>query len=125
MVTVTYEQARGLREKHQMPDGYQIGASKTIVVPIVTLFEAWQNLEMRACWLPDAPLSIRKATPNKSLRIDWENGRSRIDVGFYAKGDNKSQVSLQHSKLPDAERAAQMKAYWTAALARLKKILEA
>ena len=61
----------------------------------------------------------------ESLRIDWENGMSRIDVGFYAKGDNKSQVSLQHSKLADAAKAEQMKAYWSEALDRLKRILEA
>ncbi len=28
MVTVTYEQARGLRQKHEMADGYEISRSK-------------------------------------------------------------------------------------------------
>ena len=34
MVTVGYEQERGLREKHQKPDGYSVSASKTVAVPV-------------------------------------------------------------------------------------------
>jgi 3-methyladenine DNA glycosylase/8-oxoguanine DNA glycosylase len=30
MVAVTYEQARGLRDKHQKPEGYEISVSRTI-----------------------------------------------------------------------------------------------
>ena len=33
MVAVTYEKARGLREQHQQPDGYQISKGKTFQVP--------------------------------------------------------------------------------------------
>src|SRR5216117_1433710 len=33
MVTVTYEQARGLRKVHERPDGYSISRSKTLPVP--------------------------------------------------------------------------------------------
>src|SRR5512134_2277217 len=39
MVTVTYEQARGMRAKHQMPDGYQVSVSKTIAAPAAALYE--------------------------------------------------------------------------------------
>lgn len=37
MVTVGYEQARGLRVKHQSATGYSANVSKTIGVPIATL----------------------------------------------------------------------------------------
>ena len=39
-VTVGYERARGLRDKYQTPAGYQAGASKTVNVPLATLFGA-------------------------------------------------------------------------------------
>jgi len=40
MVTVTYEQARGLRRKHEMPSGYQISRSRTIAAPVEYVFTA-------------------------------------------------------------------------------------
>lgn len=123
-VTVAYEQARGLRAKHQMVDGYAISLSKTVNVPVEILWRAWSNDEIRLRWLPDAPLAIRKATEPKSVRFSWDGGASSIDAEFYAKGEAKSRVSIQHSRLPGPEAAAALKPYWSEALARLKQILE-
>jgi hypothetical protein len=122
-VTVTYEKARGLREKHQRPEGYSISASKTFPERLDELFRVWNEEELRTQWLPDAPLSILKATPGKSMRIRWEPA-SRIDVYFTGKGENKSQVSVQHSQLASAEEAELLKQYWRQALANLKKWLD-
>ncbi|HLF25959.1 MAG TPA: hypothetical protein VJG32_06460 [Anaerolineae bacterium] len=124
MLTVGYEQARGLRAKHQTPEGFQISASKTIDVPIGTLFKAWQDEPTRSRWLRRA-VTIRKATPKKSLRLDWAKGKSSVNVNFYAKGASKSQVTLEHSRLAGAAEAARMKAFWTKALLVLKEQLEA
>ncbi len=124
MVTVGYEQARGRREKHQKPDGYEISGSKTLGVPLARAFAAWRDEDIRGAWLPNAALTIRKATPDKSLRITWADGRTSVEVLFYPKGDGRSQVSVQHRKLPDADAAARMKAYWAEALNRLKQYLE-
>src|SRR5882762_4706979 len=38
MVTVTYEQVRGLRELHQKPAGYSISVSRTVNVPLAKLY---------------------------------------------------------------------------------------
>lgn len=121
-VTVAYEQERGLRARHQMADGYQIGGNKTIAVPVGAVFDAWGDETIRAQWLPD-PLTIRKATPDRSLRITWSDGTS-VDVMLTPKGEAKTQISLQHNKLRDAAQAEAMKAYWSAALTRLKALLE-
>lgn len=123
MITVGFEQERGLRDKHQVSDGFAASASKTINVARERLFEAWSDESLRAQWLPNAPLSVRKATAPKSLRISWEGGAS-VDVELYAKGEAKSQVSVQHTRLVDAEAVAAMKAFWSDALARLKAHLE-
>jgi uncharacterized protein YndB with AHSA1/START domain len=123
MVTVTYEQARGLRQKHQRPDGYQVSASKTLPVPLELLFRAWADPEQRSLWLPEAGLTVRKLTENKSLRLTWSDEASRVDVNLYPKGEGKSQVSLQHSRISNAEEAEQLKAYWKAALERLSQFL--
>ena len=123
MVTVTYEQARGLREKHQTATGYTANASRTIGVPVDRLFEAWSDAALRSRWLPDAELTIRKATPGKSLRISWGDG-SNVDVGLIPKGESKSQVAVEHAKLPDAAAVAWAKGYWKQALDRLQAMVE-
>jgi hypothetical protein len=123
MVTVTYEQARGMRAKHQMPNGYQISTSKTIAAPTAALYEAWIDADRRQSWLPNAPLAISKATPGKSIRAAWGDQGGRIDVQFYPKGAAKTQVTIQHNKLADADAAEQMKAYWIAALERLRVLV--
>ncbi len=125
MVAVTYEQARGLREKHQKAGGYEISVSKTVASRLTDLFEAWTEEKTRGRWLHDHAFTIRKATPHKSLRITWTDGVTHLDVNFYTKGDAKSLVVVQHGKLPDAKAAETMKAYWSEALERLKGSLEA
>lgn len=47
MVTVTYEQERGLREKHQKADGYSVSASRTFEVPINILYKNWSHEKLR------------------------------------------------------------------------------
>lgn len=123
MVAVTYEQARGLREKHEKPGGYEISVSRTIAAPVGKAFKAWTDEKTRKKWLP-SKLKIRKATVNKSLRVSWEDGKTSLAVAFLPKGKTKSQVVAQHGKLPDAKRAAQMKKFWAQALDRLKEVLE-
>ena len=122
MVTVTYEQARGLRDKHEVSGGYQISRSKTIAAPVGALYHAWQDEATRQRWLPDAPLTIRKATENKTLRITWDDGTS-VEVYFYPKAEHKTQVTVQHNKLADAAAAEQMKAYWAEKLASLQEVV--
>ncbi len=124
MVTVTYEQARGLREKHEKPGGYQISVSRTVNVPIANLYKAVANEKNRSNWLPEGGLVGRKATTNKSMRVTWKDGKSSLEVCFLPKGDAKSQVVVQHSKLQDAKAAAKMKIFWGQALDRLREVLE-
>jgi uncharacterized protein YndB with AHSA1/START domain len=123
-VTVAYEQARGLRELHEMPDGYQVSVSKTIAAPAAALFEAWMDAATRERWLPGAAFTVRKATPNKTIRALWYDGATNLDVQLYPKGEQKTQVTVQHNKLADSDAAARMKADWAAALDRLKTLLE-
>ena len=69
MVTVAYERARGLRELHQKPGGYEISVSRTINVPIAEVYHAFANDKARHAWLAEDGLAVRKATPNKSMRV--------------------------------------------------------
>ncbi len=125
MVAVTYEQARGLREKNQACTGdFQVSSSKTIPVSLDDLFNAWRDDKLRRRWLKEPALVIRKATLNKSMRITWPDETS-VEVNFYTKGDAKSQVALQHKKLADAKAVEKMRVYWAEAMDRLNALLAA
>ena len=124
-VTVAYERARGLRARHERPHGYSVGASKTIGVPVWRLYAAFLDDDQRTRLLPDAPLSLRTAQPNRSARFDWGSGEMRVNVGFTDKGAEKSAVALEHERLPDVVAAERAKAEWRERLARLKRALEA
>ncbi len=42
-ITVGYERARGLRAPGEHADGFAVGASKTIAVPVARLFDAFEE----------------------------------------------------------------------------------
>jgi uncharacterized protein YndB with AHSA1/START domain len=124
-VTVAYEQARGMREKHEMSDGFAISASCTVAVPVERLYEAFTDGEQRDAWLGEAPVEITKSTAGRTVRMKWDEGEgSRVSVELTSEGDEKSSVTVQHNKLPDADDAAARKAYWVDGLKRLKSYLE-
>jgi hypothetical protein len=58
------------------------------------------------------------------MRVSWNDKKTSLEINFYPKGADKSQVVVQHSKLPDAKSSAKMKTYWGKALDRLRSSLE-
>ena len=122
MVTVTYEQARGLRDKHQKPNGYEISVSRTLNQPVAKLFKSFSDEKLRKRWLEEDGLLIRTATANKSLRMNWIDGKTTLQVSFVAKTPDKTQVVVQHAKLSSAAVSTKMKTYWGKALDRLQQM---
>jgi uncharacterized protein YndB with AHSA1/START domain len=123
-ITVNYERARGLRAVGERPDGFSVTASKTVAVPVERLYDAFVDESLRRRWLPETELRERTATRPKSARFDWGEGETRVIVGFEDKGDAKSTAALEHARLPDAEEAERMKAFWRERVAVLKEMLE-
>lgn len=123
-VTLTYQRARGLRAVGEHEDGFRVTASKTVAVPVETLFDAFVDESRRREWLPDGELTERTATRPKSARFDWGDGRTRVFVDFESKGNGKSTSALRHERLPDAAAADRMKSYWRDRVAALKEVLE-
>jgi hypothetical protein len=112
-VTVGYERIRGLRDVGQRRDGaYEAGKSRTFPVPVGDLFDAFTDETRRRQWL-DSELTIRKATPHRSVRISWSDG-SNVQVYLTDKGPAKSTVTIQHGKLPSRNAADEAKAFWAA-----------
>ena len=124
-VTVAYEQERGMRAPGQRSDGtYSVSASKTMNVPVESLFEAFHDEAVRERWLGEFEFNVRTARPGKSITATWEDASTRLTVGFYAKGEGKSQAALAHEKIADPQQADELKAFWRERMNLLKKLLE-
>ncbi len=124
-VTVGYERIKGLRAVGQRRDGsFEANKSKTFAVPLERLYRAFSDKRTRQRWLPGVNLTVRTATRGKSMRITWPDQTSLV-VGFDRTGTGKSQVALQHGKLPDQESANRMKQYWAERLGALEDVLSA
>jgi hypothetical protein len=124
-ITGSYERARGLRAVGEHDDGFRVGASKTVAVPVERLYDAFVDPALRSRWLPEGELRERTATRPRSARFDWGDGTTRVVVSFAAKGAEKSTATVQHERLADAQEAARMKAFWRERVSTLKRELEA
>jgi hypothetical protein len=122
-VTVGYERIRGLREIGQRRGGaFEATKSRTFAVPVADLYDAFAEARRRARWLPGVALTVRKATPHRSVRISWPDGSS-VSVWLVAKGAGRSSAQVQHAKLPDRATADRMRAMWSERLAALGDLL--
>ena len=63
---------------------------------------------------------MRRSNRGRSARFDWDEPPSLVGVMLFAKGDAKTQISLAHEKLPDAETAERIKLMWRERLTALK-----
>jgi hypothetical protein len=123
LLSTSYQWDRGLRDRGEKADGFEISVSKTMAVPVEMLYGAWLDDGLRKKWLPEN-ITITKSTENKSVRVLWCDNSTRLSVDLYPKSDGKSQMVVQHLKIPDSETAAGMKEYWASRLSALKTIVE-
>jgi hypothetical protein len=122
MVTVEYERARGLREKHEQADGFSVSVSKTIAAPLSKLFAATANEATRKKWFPWSAFKPSSQTKDKYFRGAWKDG-ARLEINFYAKGTGKSQIAVQVNKLAKKSDVEKERAAWKKALEKLEQLL--
>jgi len=121
-VTVGYERIRGLRDVGQRRGGgYEFSKSRTFPVPVPVLYRAFASPKVRSRWLGGVAFTVRKATPNKTIRITWPD-RTSVEVQFTPKG-KKSHASITHTKLASKDAAAKLKVWWHERLDALTTVL--
>jgi len=122
-VTVGYERIKGLRDIGQRRGGgYEATRSKTFAVPVARLFRAFNDGRVRRKWLPGIKLTIRKAVPDRSVRITWDDDTS-VEVWLIPKGTGKASAAVAHRKLVDKADAERRKAFWGERLEALAEVL--
>jgi hypothetical protein len=115
-VAIGYETERGMRPKGMTSDGFAANASKTLHIPLEKLWRLWSDDALRATWLDADVITKTTATENKSFRGKWNADDSRVNVNFSAKGNDKSNFSLQHTRLPSQEEIEVKRAFWKDAI---------
>ena len=123
MLTVGYEQAKGLREAHQKSDGFAASVSRTVPMAATDVYAAMMDTKSRKIWVGAAKFEVTKASENKTIRWRFEDG-TRASVMLYAKGANRTQISVQHEKLPDQDAVNDRKAFWSGALDKVICLIE-
>ena len=123
-VAVGYERIKGLREIGQRRGGgYEATKSKTIAAPAGAVFKAFADGRQRRKWLDGVKLTVRKATPNRSVRITWDDDTS-VEVWLTSKGAGKTSAQVQHRNLSDRADADRRKVYWAQRLEALQELVE-
>ena len=112
MVTVGYERIKQRRALGQRLDGsYEASKSKTYVVPVTTMFDAWAESRSRKQWLNEPSVTLRTAIRPKSIRLGWRDV-TIVAICFTSKGEDKTAVEIAHTKLTSKADAERMKQYW-------------
>lgn len=122
-ITGGYEQERKGREVHQMSNGFEIGRTRTWPFPADRILNAWLDEGLRRQWLPEQVADVRETTEGRSIWMEWPDGSSRVNVRLTEKGEAKTSISVEHSQIPDANLAEELKTLWKDRLSALRKLL--
>lgn len=141
-LVVEYEKARGAREKDGLPKGYSICSTKTVAAPLAAVFAAfgeprWLGAGGRAEFRDGGRFETAdgdrgcflRLRAGKNIRIGWERADlapgSQVEVLFADKGQGKTGITLNHTRIQERRAADALRAGWAEALAALKRQLEA
>lgn len=118
-VTVGYEWARGMRARHETPDGFQVSVSKTIAAPAEEVWRDFVEPARRSQWLAPDTLRVRPGTGTlgKSARFDAADGRL-VHIWLDAKGDRCS-VAVTCERLAGPDEVDAQRAIWRERLGHL------
>ncbi len=122
MIAVEYERARGGRKKHERPDGFSVSVTKVVPLGLSKLFAAATNDKTRKSWFPPGVFEETSKTKDKYWRGKWKKDR-KLEFGFTAKGEGKSQIALEINKLPSEAEVEKERAAWKKAMEKLQLAL--
>lgn len=125
MVANGYEQACGRRASRFQENSCTVSVSKSFRASADVLFKAWVDETLRERWLPGYPIMIRKAVPQRSMRITWTDEISGLVIEFAETGSASCRMEVRHVNLPTSELAGRMQSFWNAALERLAGLFPA
>jgi hypothetical protein len=123
MIAVEYERARGGRKKNERAGGtFAVNVTKVMPASLGKLFAAATAEKTRKDWFPAGAFAETSKTKDKYWRGTWKADR-KLEFGFYAKGEGKSQIALEIGKLPTEADVEMERAAWKKAMAKLEALV--
>ena len=118
-VTVGYEWARGLRQRHEVAGSYQVSITRTIAATAEDVWLDFVEARRRDRWLERGTLRTRPKTgsPAKSARFDDADGHI-VHIYLTAK-DERSSVAVTVEGLEGPDEVEAQRGVWKARLADL------
>jgi uncharacterized protein YndB with AHSA1/START domain len=147
MVTVRYEQERGLREvgQRRATGAYEIGVTRKIAAAPRDAYDAFTSAKLLNKWFTTKARAKAEVggtfsnadgdkgvftflAPPRRVRFTWENEKhcpgTVVVVTFTKAGANAVSVNVTHSKLKSQKDRENMRGGWSWALDSLKSFLE-
>ena len=125
MIAVEYERARGGRKKNERAGGtFAVNVTKVMPVSLSKLFAAATSEKTRKSWFPTGAFEETSKTKDKYWRGKWKKDR-KLEFGFYAKGEGKSQIALEIGKLPSEDEVEKERTAWKKAMTKLEALFSA
>src|ERR1700742_1774777 len=119
MIAVEYERARGGRKKNEREGGtFAVNVTKVIPASLAKLFAAATSKD----WFPPGAFEETSKTKDKYWRGKWKKDR-KLEFGFYAKGEGKSQIALEINKLPTEADIEKERTAWKKSMEKLSALL--
>lgn len=123
MVTVGYERIKGLRAKGAQRDGgFEAARSKAIAASPQRVYRAFTDARVRKTWLPGVRPVLRKSTPNRVVRMAWDDG-SFVEAWLTDKA-GKTITRIEHRKLGSKADADGRRKFWTERLTALAMVVD-
>jgi uncharacterized protein YndB with AHSA1/START domain len=144
-IAVEYEKHHDVRKKDGLYEGYFVCSTKTIAAPVPDVYKAWTSDDALSKWFGAATKAdvkdggifqnkdgdkgtYSRVRQHKDLRFSLENrcisAPVQIDVQFQDKGKGKTGLLVNLQRIQNRDEADALRNAWSAALNRLKELLE-
>ena len=111
-ITVGYERITGRRLPHQMADGtFTANKSRTVAADADKLRELLLDADHRRDLFPGEATELRSSPTAKAIRLVIGPGVATISVN--PKPDGRTNVTVQHQKLPTFDDVERWKFWWS------------
>jgi hypothetical protein len=134
-ITVSYERERGVRGINQRCDGaWEVSVSKTIAASTPQLVKAFTDARRRNQWIAEADRELARVMtkgladkkskgwvvrPDGLARFRYKWGATIVQLYAYPKPGGKIALTVQHTRLADADAVERYRGQWKAAFGLL------
>ncbi len=120
-IATEFERAGETADCIEMPDGFEVEVSATLLAGREAVFQLWADDGLRARWLRRADLAITDLRPTERVRARWLPLDSELEVDLAEINAGETLIKLRHWKLPNAQAAEKLERFWQMVIDRMRE----